>query len=272
MAPTDGGSSRDPAAAVTDTPEIRSYDARPVSRALPGVRAGRPRPGEYDVRRIVLSSEHPDPRPRLATLIRSRGVLIALATVVILALAGTTYGYAALSKTVTLTVDGQDREVTAMGGTVGDVLDDRGHRDRRPRRGPARPRHRGQRRQPDQRPVRPPARADRRRRLDDPLGHLDRRRLGPRRDRPALLRRGALHEPLGLHRPRRHGARDRHPQAADARRGRQEADHQRDPGADRDRRARAARREDREARHREAGRRSTSSRTATRSSSPTCAS
>jgi uncharacterized protein YabE (DUF348 family) len=126
MASTDGGSSRDPAAAVTDTPEIRTHVARPVSRAPPGVRAGRPRPGEYDVRRIVLSSEHPDPRPRFATLIRSRGVLVALATVVILALAGTTYGYAALSKTVTLTVDGQDQQVTAMGGTVGDVLDDQG--------------------------------------------------------------------------------------------------------------------------------------------------
>ena len=74
----------------------------------------------------MLSSEHPHPRSRFATLIRSRGVLVALATVVILALAGTTYGYAALSSTVTLTVDGQDREVTALGGTVGDVLEDQG--------------------------------------------------------------------------------------------------------------------------------------------------
>ena len=44
----------------------------------------------------------------------------------VLAVAGTTFGYAALSKSVTLTLDGQDREVTAMGGTVGDVLDAEG--------------------------------------------------------------------------------------------------------------------------------------------------
>jgi hypothetical protein len=33
MAATDGDSDRDPAAAATDTPEIRSHDTRPVSRA-----------------------------------------------------------------------------------------------------------------------------------------------------------------------------------------------------------------------------------------------
>ncbi|HET8959907.1 transglycosylase family protein [Nocardioides sp.] len=43
-------------------------------------------------------------------------------TAVVLALAGTTAGYAALSKSVTVSLDGQPREVTAMGGTVGDVL------------------------------------------------------------------------------------------------------------------------------------------------------
>jgi resuscitation-promoting factor RpfB len=41
---------------------------------------------------------------------------------VVVALAGTTAGYAALSKSVTVSLDGQPREVTAMGGTVGDVL------------------------------------------------------------------------------------------------------------------------------------------------------
>jgi uncharacterized protein YabE (DUF348 family) len=41
---------------------------------------------------------------------------------VIVALAGTTAGYAALSKSVTVSLDGQPREVSAMGGTVGDVL------------------------------------------------------------------------------------------------------------------------------------------------------
>jgi uncharacterized protein YabE (DUF348 family) len=47
-------------------------------------------------------------------------------TAVIVALAGTTVGYAALSKSVTLSLDGQPREVTAMGGTVGDVLESEG--------------------------------------------------------------------------------------------------------------------------------------------------
>ena len=64
------------------------------------------------------SNEH----SKLAAIFRSRGVLIGLVTAVVLALAGTTAGYAALSKSVTVSLDGQPREVTAMGGTVGDVL------------------------------------------------------------------------------------------------------------------------------------------------------
>jgi resuscitation-promoting factor RpfB len=70
----------------------------------------------------VPSSEH----SKLGTLIRSRGVLIGLVTAVVVALAGTTVGYAALSKSVTVSLDGQPREVTAMGGTVGDVLSSEG--------------------------------------------------------------------------------------------------------------------------------------------------
>jgi uncharacterized protein YabE (DUF348 family) len=70
----------------------------------------------------VPSNEH----SKLAALFRSRGVLIGLVTAVIVALAGTTVGYAALSKSVTLSLDGQPREVTAMGGTVGDVLESEG--------------------------------------------------------------------------------------------------------------------------------------------------
>ena len=61
-----------------------------------------------------------------AALIKSRGTLVALATLVILAVAGTTWGYAALSKSVTLSLDGQSQEVTAMGDTVGDVLESEG--------------------------------------------------------------------------------------------------------------------------------------------------
>jgi uncharacterized protein YabE (DUF348 family) len=63
---------------------------------------------------------------KLSALIRSRGVLIALAATVVLALAGTTVGYAALNRTVTLSLDGQEREVTTMGNTVGDILDAEG--------------------------------------------------------------------------------------------------------------------------------------------------
>src|SRR4051794_13423176 len=45
---------------------------------------------------------------------------------VVLAVAGTTWGYSALSKSVTLSLDGRTQQVTAMGGTVGDVLADEG--------------------------------------------------------------------------------------------------------------------------------------------------
>ena len=60
-------------------------------------------------------------RPALARLIGSRIALVALCSVVVLAVAGSALGYQALSTTVTLTVDGQDREVRAMGGTVGQL-------------------------------------------------------------------------------------------------------------------------------------------------------
>ena len=65
-------------------------------------------------------------RNRLSRLARSRSVLVGLAAVVVLAIAGSTWGYSALSKTVTLSVDGKDEQVTAFGGTVGDVLQSEG--------------------------------------------------------------------------------------------------------------------------------------------------
>jgi resuscitation-promoting factor RpfB len=55
-------------------------------------------------------------------LLKSKSLMTALAAVVVLAVAGTTVGYAALSKTVTVTLDGESRQVSAMGSTVGDVL------------------------------------------------------------------------------------------------------------------------------------------------------
>ncbi|WP_134768672.1 resuscitation-promoting factor [Nocardioides sp. 1609] len=67
------------------------------------------------------------PSPGLAgRLLRSRAVVVSLAAVVLLAVAGTTLGYAALSKSVTVSVDGEQREVTAMGGTVEEVLESEG--------------------------------------------------------------------------------------------------------------------------------------------------
>ena len=49
-------------------------------------------------------------------------MLATLVGVVVAAVAGTTVGYAALSKDVTLTLDGRTTEVSAIGDTVGDVL------------------------------------------------------------------------------------------------------------------------------------------------------
>ena len=49
-------------------------------------------------------------------------MLATLVAVVVAAVAGTTVGYAALSKDVTLTLDGRTTQVSAIGDTVGDVL------------------------------------------------------------------------------------------------------------------------------------------------------
>ena len=57
-------------------------------------------------------------RSRLAQLSRSKTVLATLVALVVAAVGGTTVGYAALSKDVTLTLDGQTRQVSAIGGTL----------------------------------------------------------------------------------------------------------------------------------------------------------
>lgn len=62
----------------------------------------------------------------LRGLVHSKAVLVALVTTVVLALAGTTYGYTAMSNTVTLSLDGKEREVVVMGDTVGAVLEAEG--------------------------------------------------------------------------------------------------------------------------------------------------
>jgi len=66
----------------------------------------------------VQDSKPSRPEKRLSRIAR----MIALAGVVVLAVAGSTWGYSALSKTVTLSLDGKTHDVTAFGGTVGDVL------------------------------------------------------------------------------------------------------------------------------------------------------
>ncbi|MDP3892303.1 resuscitation-promoting factor [Nocardioides sp.] len=65
-------------------------------------------------------------RNSIARLTSSRTALVAVAAVVALAVGGTTLGYAVLGKSVTLTLDGENRSVTAFGSTVGDVLESEG--------------------------------------------------------------------------------------------------------------------------------------------------
>ncbi|WP_284438253.1 resuscitation-promoting factor [Nocardioides marmotae] len=57
---------------------------------------------------------------------RSRPVLMVLAAVVALAVAGSTLGYSALSKSVTLSLDGEAQDVSSLASTVEDVLEDQG--------------------------------------------------------------------------------------------------------------------------------------------------
>ncbi|WP_281390715.1 resuscitation-promoting factor [Nocardioides mesophilus] len=61
-------------------------------------------------------------RSRIALLTRSKKALAVLVAAVAMAVVATGAGYAAMSKNVTLTVDGQQRDVTVLGSTVGDVL------------------------------------------------------------------------------------------------------------------------------------------------------
>ncbi len=65
-------------------------------------------------------------RRTIARFGTSRTALFTLVAVVALALAGTTFGYAKMNKTVTLSLDGQAQQVSALGTTVGDILDAQG--------------------------------------------------------------------------------------------------------------------------------------------------
>jgi uncharacterized protein YabE (DUF348 family) len=65
-------------------------------------------------------------RGRWSGLVRSKAVLASLIAMALLAVAGTTYGYAALGTELTVSVDGEAREITSRGATVADVLADEG--------------------------------------------------------------------------------------------------------------------------------------------------
>ena len=67
-----------------------------------------------------------DDRGRLSRLVRSKAVLASLVAMALLAVAGTTYGYATLGTDLTVSVDGEAREVTSRGATVADVLAEEG--------------------------------------------------------------------------------------------------------------------------------------------------
>ncbi len=62
----------------------------------------------------------------LKTAFGSKAGLAALVGVVALAVAGTTVGYAALSTSVTVSIDGHPEQVRAMGDTVGEILESEG--------------------------------------------------------------------------------------------------------------------------------------------------
>ena len=65
-------------------------------------------------------------RNRIALLTRSKSALAVLVAAVTMAVAATGVGYAAMSKTVTLSLDGRETEVRVLGDTVRDVLDSQG--------------------------------------------------------------------------------------------------------------------------------------------------
>jgi len=59
-------------------------------------------------------------------LSRSKKLLAALVAAIAIAVAASAAGYASMRKSVTLAVDGHTQQVSALGGTVGDVLDAQG--------------------------------------------------------------------------------------------------------------------------------------------------
>ncbi len=75
-------------------------------------------------------SSQPSLKARAAALlsraVRSRVALVATIAVVVAAVGGATYGYQAMTTPVTLSVDGEERQVRVSGDNVGDVLEAEG--------------------------------------------------------------------------------------------------------------------------------------------------
>jgi uncharacterized protein YabE (DUF348 family) len=65
-------------------------------------------------------------RSTVALLTRSKATLVVLVGAVLLAVAATGVGYAAMSKTVTLSLDGRTQQVRTFSGNVGDILKSQG--------------------------------------------------------------------------------------------------------------------------------------------------
>src|SRR3954453_6896993 len=88
--------------------------ARPDRRPCAGRRGRRSRPGKHHLWRSVRIS--------VAQSTRTKTVLAVVAGVVALAVAATGIGYASMSKTVTLSIDGRTQEVHTLGDSVRAVL------------------------------------------------------------------------------------------------------------------------------------------------------
>ena len=120
--------------------------------------AEQPQPGWLDASGVAPAPENRrdttfgescpslDTTAAVARLFRSKTVLIALARGRRSAVAGTTFGYAALSTNVTLSLDGEDRAGPRHGRHRRRRPRGRGHRGRRARHGRARPRRADRRR------------------------------------------------------------------------------------------------------------------------------
>ena len=76
--------------------------------------------------KFELLAQKSNPAAAVRGLSRSRKLLAVLVGAVAIAVAASAAGYASMRKSVTLAVDGHQKQVSALGGTVGDVLASQG--------------------------------------------------------------------------------------------------------------------------------------------------